>query len=238
VFFVGRLLYRRAKELVGDATALERSAQRLSAGWEAEIGLSVEVLFPTWLLLRCLDRFGEDSPHTRLEVYESVMQGAGDDLLSGRAQLAVTAHVPRGFLGDPLIDVRFIAVANPEHPLHKLGRPLTGRDLRQHRRLIVRETSAERSTATGLDTGQRWTVSNMATSIGAACRGYGFAWFPEDKIRSELEDGTLKPLPLRSGAERRTTLYVVLADADAAGPGVTRLAAILSESTRALSGKR
>lgn len=231
---VGRLLYRRAKELVGDAVALERSAERLSAGWEAGIGVSIEVLFPTWLLLECLDRFGEDSPHTRIEVYESVMQGAGEDLLSGRAELAVTAHVPPGFLSDPLLDVHFVAVAHPDHPLHRLDRAVTARDLHQHRRLIVRETSAGRATAPGLETELCWTVSNMSTSIGAACRGYGFAWFPRDKIRAELAEGTLKPLPLERGAERRTTLYLVLADADAAGPGVSRFAEILRSAVAAL----
>ena len=59
--------------------------------------------------------------------------------------------------------------------------------------------------------------------------GYGFAWFPEDKIRDELAAGTLKPLPLREGGERFGDLYLILADRDAAGPGVLRLAAIIRE---------
>lgn len=234
---VGRLLYRRARELVADAGSLEQSARHLSAGWEAEIGLSVEVIFPTWLLLRCLDRFGADSPHTRIELYESVMRGAAEDLESGRAQLAVTAHVPANYLGDPLLDLRFVAVAHPDHPLQRLGRPLRERDLRRHRRLIVRETSSDRPTGPGLETEQRWTVGNMPTSIGAACRGYGFAWFPEHKIRNELAEGSLKPLPLARGAERRVTVYLVVAEPETAGPGVARLADILRESVAELEAQ-
>jgi len=46
----GEFLYRRARALVDDAAATESAARKLSAGWEAEIGLAVEVLFPTWLL--------------------------------------------------------------------------------------------------------------------------------------------------------------------------------------------
>src|SRR5438270_9003500 len=67
----GQLLYRRARYLLDEAGALEQSARRLSAGWEAEIRVAVEVLFPTWLLLAVLDRFGAESPHTRIEVMES-----------------------------------------------------------------------------------------------------------------------------------------------------------------------
>jgi len=64
----GALLYRRARYLLDEAAALEQSAGRLSAGWEARITLAVEVLFPTSLLLASLARFGEESPHTRIEV--------------------------------------------------------------------------------------------------------------------------------------------------------------------------
>src|SRR3977135_4387040 len=49
----GELLYRRARYLLDEAAALEQSAKRLSAGWEAELRLAAEVIFPTWLLLAC-----------------------------------------------------------------------------------------------------------------------------------------------------------------------------------------
>ena len=42
----GHMLYRRALALVGEAGDLELAARKLSAGWEAEIGLAVEVLYP------------------------------------------------------------------------------------------------------------------------------------------------------------------------------------------------
>ena len=51
----GRMLYSRARVLLDEASSLERAAQRNSAGWEAEITIAVEIIFPTWLLLKCLD---------------------------------------------------------------------------------------------------------------------------------------------------------------------------------------
>ena len=80
-----------------------------------------------------------------------------------------------------------------------------------------------------MEVDQRWTVSNMSTSIQAARMGYGFAWFPEDRIRDELAAGTLKPLPLREGGERFGELYLIFADRDAAGPATLRLAEIIRE---------
>jgi hypothetical protein len=57
--------------------------------------------------------------------------------------------------------------------------------------------------------------------------GLGFAWFPEETVRGELEGGLLKPLPLREGGERWGNLYLVFADRDYAGPGALRLAQII-----------
>lgn len=226
----GRLLYRRAHALLEDAGALERAAGTLSAGWEAEIRVVAEILFPSWLLLQCLERLGTESPHTRIEVVESVMGGTAEALLSGRTDLAISPQVPPGFLGDPLMRMRAIPVARPDHPLHRLGRELTVRDLRAHRHLVVRDSGMLRDPrAVSVEIDQRWTVSNLSTSIEGARMGYGFAWYPEEKIREELATGALAPLPLREGGERFVELYLILPDRDAAGPGTLRLAEILRE---------
>src|SRR5690606_24984011 len=98
----GQLLYRRGRALLEEAAALERAARRLSAGWEAEIGLAVDAAFPTWLMLQCLDRFGAESPHTHVEVIESVIAGASEALTQGKVSLAISPVVPSGFLAEPL----------------------------------------------------------------------------------------------------------------------------------------
>jgi DNA-binding transcriptional LysR family regulator len=124
----------------------------------------------------------------------------------------------------------FVPVAHPDHPLHKLAREITVRDLRKHRHLVVRDSSSQRDkSAASIEVEQRWTVTNMSTSIGAASRGHGFAWLPQDKIRTELNDGSLRILSLRGGRKRTAQLYLIFADRDAAGPGVLRLAEIIRE---------
>lgn len=229
----GQLLYRRARALLEEASGLEQAARKLSAGWEAEIGVAVEPLFPMDVLLESLARFGTESPHTRIELIESVLSGTAEALLQRKAELAIMAIIPRGFLGDLLLPMPFVAVAHPQHPLHQLGRALTHRDLRRHRHLVVRDSGVSRSgNALTLEATQRWTVSNMSTSIDAVRRGYGFAWFPEDKIREELARGELKPLPLREGGVRMGALYLVFADRGAAGPGTVRLAEIIREAVK------
>jgi DNA-binding transcriptional LysR family regulator len=225
----GQLLYRRARLLLDDAAGIEKTARAVSSGWEAEIRIAAEVLFPNSVLLRCLARFGQECPDTRIEVIESVIAGTTEALVERRADLGIGAVIPQDMDAVPLLRMRMVAVAHPSHPLHHLGRPVTRRDLRRHRQLIVRESDARRATRVGLDASQRWTVSFMGTSILAAVRGYGFAWYPDEKIRDELASGLLKPLPLREGGERFAQLYLIYADRENAGPGILRLAEVIRE---------
>src|SRR5882724_5396338 len=95
----GELLYRRARYLLDEAAGLEQAAKKLSAGWEAEIHLAVETIFPTWLLLGCLARLGAESPHTRVELIETVLGGRDDALLQSQAELAIFGTIPQGFMG-------------------------------------------------------------------------------------------------------------------------------------------
>ena len=229
----GTVLYRRGKALVEEAGRLEHAAAELARGEEPEIRLAVDIIYPTWLLLECLAEFAHEHAGTRIELIESVLAGTEEALTEGRVDIAIGGNVPGGFLGDPLMQVRFICAAAPLHPLHRLGRRVELEDLRMHRHLVVRDSSARRSRAAGWINETRWTVSHKATSIRAACMGLGFAWYAEDSIRHELESGALVPLPLEAGSERFVELYLIYADRDTIGPGTRALVEIIRNRTAA-----
>ncbi len=232
----GEVLYRRGRALLDEAGRLERVSAELARGWESEIRIAVDIIFPTWLLLECLAAFGDEHPDTRIELVESVLGGTEDALTEGRADIAIGGVIPGGFMGDPLMQVRFVCAAAPLHPLHRTGGALTLDDLRRHRHLVVRDSGARRSRSSGWLNEKRWTLTSKATSIRAACMGLGYAWYPEESIREELDSGRLVPLPLAQGGERFVTLYLVHGDRDTAGPGVRKLSGILRDRVAATSG--
>jgi DNA-binding transcriptional LysR family regulator len=223
----GEVLHRRARTVLDEAMALERGAAAMAADWQPEIRIAVEIVFPTWLLLECLARFSEERPETRIEVYETVLSGTAEMVAEGRVDFAIGSQ--GATTGDPLISLRFIPVAHPSHPLHQLGRPLTPRDLKRHRRIFIRDTGTVRKSGRA-DSGEvHWTVSHKATSIRAVAMGLGFAWLPEDNIRDELAAGTLKALPLKEGSAVLVPLYLVFSDPEFPGRDAERLASIIRE---------
>jgi DNA-binding transcriptional LysR family regulator len=225
----GELLYRRAKTLLENTARLEQAAGELAKGWEPEIRIAVDILFPTWLLLQCFGEFCAERPDTHLELYETVLGGTEEALAARRVEFAIGTSVPQGFAGEILMPVRTVCMAAPSHPLHRSGRELTVEDLRRHRHIVIRDSGELRVRSAGWLNELRLTVSNKATAIHAVAAGMGYAWYPEDSVRGELERGALKPLPLREGAEKAGTIYLVFADREAAGPGTLRLAEIIRQ---------
>jgi len=223
----GHVLYRRARTLLEEAATLERGAAAMSDDWQPEIAIAVEMIFPTWLLLESLAEFARERPETRIEVYETVLAGTGEMLAQGRVDFAIGSD-RGGVHGEWLMPVEGMCVAHPDHPLHHLGRRVTERDLRAHRRIFIRDTATQREKeVSGVEL--RWTVSNKATSIRAVTMGLGYAWIMADTIREELASGQLKALPLARNSVVRGQLSIAFADPEFPGRDAVRLATIIRE---------
>lgn len=214
----GKALYRKARVLVEEARQMESLAEQFAEGWEPEIRIAMDTLFPDWLMMEVIDQFTQQRPLTRIELRETVLSGTDEALLRKEADLVIGGRVPPGFLGDPILNIEFIAVASPEHPLHKLNRPLDYQDLRLHRQLVVKDSGSRDMDAGWLGADQRLTVSHLRTSIEAACKGLGYAWYPKLKIQRELNEKSLKPLLLNVGGKRNIQLNMIFAAGNYAGP--------------------
>ena len=223
----GTVLLARARRIVDEMSSLEQLARSLRSGWESELRLVVDAAFPRAQLLAILEELQKACANTRLQLDDAVLSGAEQALIEGRADVAIAPSVPGTMLGDWLMDVSFVAVARPSHPLLALGRELTLDDLTQHTQAVVRDSGTLKPRDAGwLGSPLRWTVSAVEASLAAVEAGLAFAWLPDHIVEPRIAAGTLAPLPLVAGRCRRVPLYVILAQPDSAGPAA-RLAAEL-----------
>ncbi|RUP76917.1 LysR family transcriptional regulator [Alteromonas sp. KS69] len=216
----GELMYRRAAFVLNEAQKLEAVAASLQAGTETLLRIAVDIIFPSDLLYNVLSKVSEEFPLLRIEIEETVLSGANSLLDSGNVDIAISPFPYPGGFSEDLCEIDFAAVAHVDHPLHALDRALTLEDLKSHRQIVVRDSSAERKVDAGwLGAEQRWTVSHIRTSVDMISQGLGFAWLPIAIIKKELEEGLLLPLPLDSnGGLRRAMLYLTFEDGDGLGP--------------------
>jgi DNA-binding transcriptional LysR family regulator len=224
----GEALLNRARELLGDAFQLEQLAGSLAEGWEPQVGIAVDSLFPVELLVQVLRDFEPWAKHTRVNLEETVLSGSEDALLAKRVDIAIVSRIPPGFLGDALMDIEFVAVAHPCHPLHVLGRELEMDDLNRNLHIVVRDSGTLNPRDHGwLSSNQRWTVTSPHTRMEMICSGLGFGWLAEHKMQAQLAQGLLKPLPLRVGQRQKLSLSLIVANPDVAGPATCRLANLI-----------
>jgi DNA-binding transcriptional LysR family regulator len=228
----GETLYRRATVLVKDAEQIESVAGQFAAGWEPEVHIAMDALFPQWLMLDILKEFSDEHPNVRIELKETVLSGSEEALLTRSADIVIGGRAPPGFMGDPLMIVGFTAVAAPTHPLHHLGREISVQDLRLHRQLVVMDSGKADLDRGWLGAQKRMSVSHVGLSISSAVAGLGYAWLPELKIRDQLDQGTLKPLPLEVGGERTEQLYLMYSGADYAGPLTRNLGELIKSRAK------
>lgn len=214
----GEVLLRQSRQLTQSARELEQLADSLQSGWEAEIRLVVDAAYPTNCLIDALKEFEPLSQGTRVLLKEVVLSGAEDALRDGRADLVITAFIPAGFLGDKLVEIDFIVVAQSQHPLHQLQRPITTNDLQQALQVIISDSGQVQRRNIGWQSEHSWSVTKMETAIETVSHGLGFAWLPKHLIRQQLENGTLRPLPLQAGQHYLAPLYMVSTHPDHMGP--------------------
>lgn len=222
----GEAMLRRAEHLLQEAARMEGIASAMAQGVESEIALAVDQLVPQDAVIDALERFSRRFPNTRIELHETVLDGASELLRQGRADFFLGPSVPSGFLAEPVGQIRMVCVAHAQHPLAHAGSRLSLHDLRAHRQVVVRDSSESRSGEGGwLDAERRWTVDHISTALRIVRAGLAFAWLPECAARDGMEKGSLVELDLEAGGTQLVTLSLAFADRDRAG-----------EATRALAG--
>jgi DNA-binding transcriptional LysR family regulator len=226
----GRAMLERSRHLIKDAIALEQLAENLRKGGTSEIRLVVDHSFPTKLLMLAIREFSLLGHRAKVSLNEVSMSEAEKALGDRTADLAISSQVPSGFLGNPLIDLEYIAVAHPNHPLLKLGREVTAADLDREIQIVIR---------TPKDAGndihkphlaghaQTWTVSSADTALSALGECLGYAWLPRHRVHEQIDDHTLAMLPLIEESVYRDTLYLIYGRSWQTNSGTSRLAEVL-----------
>lgn len=227
----GALLLRRSQTLLEEAESLEAAAQSLNQGWEPTITVAAEVLFPPQILMAALQQLSIESPHTRIEVIESVMSGTEDLITEKKVDLAICGQLPAGFSGIPLMDIQFNLVASPRHPLAQHQGPVTYHQLAQHRQIVVRDSGETRRGHGGWQKAeQRWTFSNLQTAREALKNGYGFSWSPTCLFHDDILSGEIVHLEMQEPTQKKATLNLVYPDPDTIGPAAARLKSLLIDA--------
>jgi DNA-binding transcriptional LysR family regulator len=207
----GRVLLERSRYLLREAIELEKFAEGLRRGWGPEIKLAVDQSFPTRVLIPALRTFSQHGRSAKIHLFEVSGPKIEKVLHEHAADLVINGQVPSGYHGELLIEIEYVPVAHPDHPLFKLEREVTTDDLDCEVRIIADSEIAvhPREKANGATVVQRWHVSNFDTAENVLTECLGFGWLPIHRIEKSLTSGQLKILPLRDNTTYKSYFYLI-----------------------------
>jgi len=198
----GEVVLAKGRPLLEAANDLEATVRRVATGWETELRIAVDGLFPVSALYPIVERFHAQQPDIDVRLSREVLAGAWDALLEDRADLVVgaTGEGPPGggYTVQPMGELSFHFVAAPSHPLADREHPLTPAEVRGHRAVAVADTARTRPVrTTGLHGGQPvLTVPDQETKLTALLRGLGVGHLPWHAAAPHFRNGTLRRLTL------------------------------------------
>ncbi len=199
----GTMLVERGRDLLAASTQLVEDARTVAGGWEPQLAIAIDQVYPEQLLLPLLSNFyamqHEESANTNVRILAEVLTGPWDALESGRADIAIGSAqiaLPKLFRRRKLGSVSFVYVAAPSHPVFAEDPQLI--ELENYRGVAIADTARLRPTHTvRLGVRQpRLTVSSFATKLAAIEAGLGIGTLPAVLAREALANGTLRQIPI------------------------------------------
>ncbi len=134
----------------------------------------------------------------------------------------------REYFVKPILDIRLLAVARRDHPLHSLKRQISRIQMTQHMLVIIEGVGSGNSKRQPPTPAQRCLpVSTIEAAIDAVRSGLCFGWLPAYRIQPELETGEFLPLLMPVGGKREVRLNLVCKDSNVGKREINALASLL-----------
>lgn len=195
----GKAMLAQARAVADDVDALIAGVRNFNQGLEAELGLAIDVMFPTHLVAEVLREFQMLYPTVQLRLYVEALGAIAAMVVDGRAELGISGpelvsipDLEREAIGQ----VELIPVAAPDHPLAQMATIPPG-EARKHRQLVLTDRS---QLTQGRDfsvfSASTWRLGDLGARHALLREGIGWGNMPRHLIEADIATGRLKQLAL------------------------------------------
>ena len=196
----GRALLADARTVAGGMDLFKARARGLAGGLEPELGIVVDVMFPTQVLTCAVAAFQAEFPNTPLRISVEALGAVFEPVLDGRYAFGIRGSLPVAppeLSSEHLLGIRYQMVASPRHPLAAHSGPIPTTVLARHVQLVL----SDRSRVTeGKDLGvfspRTWRLSDLGAKHAFLRAGLGWGGMPLDLVEADLASSALVPLAL------------------------------------------
>jgi len=200
----GRGLLPDARAVVARTEEIKNRAKSISAEGVPKLSIAVDAYFPRKRLTGCLRELQRESPTATISLRLTALQGGEALVLAGECSLAVTMldmpEVKGGALERHwLCEIPLVTVCAPDHPLARIGRPVSQVEFGEHVQLVVTDNQpGTEKVQRGVAGERRWFVNDLGAKRDFLIEGLSWGHMPLDLVEEDLAQGRLVELRRRA----------------------------------------
>ncbi len=231
----GRRVLDAGREVLESARRLDLLAVGLQDGWEPSLHVVVDGALPMSPILRALRRFIAEGLPTRVRLDVEHRKGVIWRWQADDADLMCVLGLEEadGCVVTRLPSLSMVLVVGSSHPLAACE-AVTRAMLKEHVELLVRDSdpATREGDEAWFGAGHLVHLSDFPTKRQALLDGLGFGWMPRALVADDLQQGTLRSVPLADGDDSWTFSPLLVRRADRVqGPASRRFEVLLVEET-------
>lgn len=191
----GRSLLPDARAVADNIDGFKARAQAMREGLEPELAVAVDVLYPMEGLTRAAAHSRKMYPHTPLRLYVEAMGGVIKPVIDRECSIGIIGSLPLvsdELQSEPLLDVAFVSVVSPSHPLASRRGVIPASALSKHIQLVLTDRSVlTKGRDFGVLSPLTWRLADLGAKLAFLRAGLGWGHMPLHMVKADLNEGTL-----------------------------------------------
>lgn len=186
----GQALLVEAKLVVERMDGFKARARTMAEGLEPELSAVVDVMYPMAGLTKAVGFFRETYPRTPLLLFVEALGAVVQAVLDGRARIGVVGSlpvIPEGVHSELLLEVPFVTVVAPRHPLAKIRGVVPKSRLVEHVQLVLTDRSTlSEGRNFGVLSPLTWRLADLGAKLEFLRAGFGWGHMPLPVVEAHL----------------------------------------------------
>jgi len=191
----GRSLLPDARSVADNIDGFKARAHAMRQGLEPELAVAMEVMYPMEVLTKAATHSRKTYPHTPLRIYVESLGAVIKPVLDRNCSIGIIGSlpvVPNELQTEPLLDLPFVTVVSPSHPLAaKRGAISASAAAKQVQLVLTDRTDLTKGRDFGVMSPTTWRLADLGAKHAFLKAGLGWGHMPLHMVQADLKDGTL-----------------------------------------------
>ncbi len=209
----GRSLLADARAVADNIDGFKARARAMREGLEPELSVVVDVMLPMEALTRAAAHSRKTYPHTPLRLYVEALGGVIKPVLDGDCSIGVIGSlplVPEDLQSEALLNVPFVTVVSPSHPLARTRGVASASTIARHVQLVLTDrTVLSKGQSFGVLSPLTWRLSDLGAKHAFLKAGLGWGHMPLHIVKTDLDSGALVKIRVE-GTPRDMTMPMMV----------------------------